>query len=88
VTFTDTAGAYCRTFQANGVAGLACREGEGWRVPVLSAISRQASDGFRTASSLPAAVAAAVDERMAGEALGAEAESKARASGWAKVRKL
>ena len=82
VTFTDTAGAYCRTFQANGVAGLACRDGEGWRVPVLSAIAPQASDGFRTASSLPAAVAAAVDERIAGEALDAAGEAKARANGW------
>ena len=84
VTFTDTAGAYCRTFQANaqGVAGLACRDGETWHVPVLSAIPQEASDGFRTASSMPVAVAAVVEQRMAGEALDAEGEAKARAGGW------
>jgi hypothetical protein len=85
VTFTDTSGAYCRTFQASAahVAGLACREGKAWRVPVLSTPSSGEEGTFRTAGSMPAAVAAVVEQRRVGEALDAAGEARARAADWA-----
>ncbi len=83
LTFTSREGSYCRSFLVPkaGTAGLACREGGEWRIPVTAAAQLPA-EGLRQATSLPAAVLSAVDERIAGEALDAAGEENARLGGW------
>jgi hypothetical protein len=83
VSFEAKGGGYCRSFKLGSTAGLACREGGEWRIPVL-AQDRPAEHGaYRQAgSAMPAAVLDAIDERIAGASLDAAAERAARARGW------
>lgn len=88
VSFRAKSGEYCRTFAlrgAAGLAGLACRAQDGWQLGVLARTeSPSASAGTyrQAASSMPAAVVAAVGERMAGEPLDQHAEAAARERHW------
>lgn len=83
LTFKDQTGRYCRTFAANKMAGLACREGEGWQVEVAARQPAGPGTEFRqAASATPGPVLTRVDELIAGEALDAEQEKKALAAGW------
>jgi hypothetical protein len=88
LSFQARDGAYCRTFRAvaraGTTAGLACREGDLWRVRVTAeAEPEPVADRFRTAASAtPAPVTAAVDSLIAGEALDAQGEAQARARRW------
>ena len=83
LSFMAKGGAYCRSFAMEGSAGLACREGEGWRVKQLMPAKQQASTEYRTAaSSLPPALLAAVDEMREGDVLDARQEASAREKGW------
>ncbi|MGH8181044.1 MAG: anti-sigma factor family protein [Steroidobacteraceae bacterium] len=88
VSFRAKSGEYCRTFAlrgAEGLAGLACRADDGWQLGVL-ARTESTGGGAGTyrqaASSMPAAVVAAVGERMAGEPLDQHAEAAARGRHW------
>ncbi len=83
LTFKSREGGYCRSFLVRkaGTAGLACREDGEWRIPVTAA-AQVPAEGLRQASSLPAVVLSAVDERIAGEALDAAGEENARLGGW------
>lgn len=83
LTFRSKQGGYCRSFLVRkaGTAGLACREGGEWRIPVTAA-AQLPEQGLRQAASPPSAVLAAVDERIAGEALDAAGEQNARLGGW------
>jgi hypothetical protein len=83
VTFTSQDGGYCRSFVVRkaGTAGLACREGGEWRVPVTAAMQVPVA-GLRPAASPPPAVLAAIEARIAGEALDAAGEENARLGGW------
>ena len=87
-SFLDRQGRYCRTFTASTNAGLACRDGGNWAVQALvpTPVSPAASAGGlrQAATALPAAVLQAVDERIAGEALGATEERAALQRGWAR----
>jgi hypothetical protein len=74
---------YCRSFQVSadaGLAGIACRDGQAWRVRMALATPSTATQ-YQTAGA-PTAVLNAVDEMIAGEPLDARAEAAARASGW------
>lgn len=88
VSFRAKSGEYCRTFAlrgAEGLAGLACRADDGWQLGVLAhteSTSRGAGTYRQAASSMPAAVVAAVGERMAGEPLDQQAEAAARGRHW------
>jgi len=85
LTFRDTQGRYCRTFQspADRLAGLACRGPERWRVVTATAWSPTAEPEYRTAASAtPPEVLAAVDRALAGEALDRRQETAARDAGW------
>lgn len=84
LTFRDGQDRWCRTFEAGeaGVAGLACREPDGWTLRAL-APSGGDTGGLRTAAAdIPAPVLAAVDAAIAGDALDAPAEARARDTGW------
>lgn len=85
LTFRDAGGRYCRTFQSapDRLAGLACRQGERWRVETATAWSPTAEPQYRAAASAtPPEVLAAVDRTLAGEAFDAAREKAARDAGW------
>jgi hypothetical protein len=83
LTFKDQAGRYCRTFAAEGMSGLACREDRAWKVEVAARQPAAAKGEFRQAASVVATpVLNMVDDLIAGEALDAEQEKKARVAGW------
>lgn len=83
-SFVDHNGAYCRTFQIRErtpIAGLACRENASWNLKVL-APAAAATGELRTAAAMPLAVLKTADALIAGEALGSDAEARARAASW------
>lgn len=89
ISFRSHSGQYCRTFSVRTaqLAGLACRAGSQWQVQVLTrAEARAAAPGHyrEAASSMPAAVVAAVSAEIAGSPLDARAEAAARRRGWAR----
>lgn len=84
LTFRNTEGQWCRTFRAGevGMAGLACRAGDGWAVRGL-APDRPSSGVVRTASAeTPLAILSLVDATASGDTLDHDAEVRARDSGW------
>ena len=83
VSFAARDGKYCRGFVMGSAAGLACRDGAQWRIPVLAEAESEGSGGYRQAgSTLPPAVLDAIDARIAGKPLDAAGEAAARARGW------
>lgn len=83
VSFVAKDGNYCRSFMLPNMAGLACRSGGQWRIPVLAASVASGAGAYRQASSaMPSAVLDAIDERIAGKALDANAERAASRQGW------
>jgi hypothetical protein len=83
VTFLARDGSYCRSFALATAAGLACREGHGWRVAVLQEPATAAQPAYRQAGvAMPAAVLEAIDERIEGSTLDAGAERAALQRGW------
>ncbi|MDB5907143.1 MAG: hypothetical protein JWP34_1257 [Massilia sp.] len=85
VTFVSKEGQYCRSFTMGSAAGLACRRGSEWKIPVLTESAASAEGAYRQAgSAMPAAVLDAVDARAAGASLDAKAERAAAQKGWAR----
>lgn len=83
VSFVSKEGTYCRSFMLPTTAGLACRNGSEWRIPVLTNGAMGPSGEYRQAgSALPAAVLEAIDDRIVGQALDANAERAAQKQGW------
>jgi anti-sigma factor RsiW len=74
VSFVARDGQYCRTFGLGSSAGLACRAGGEWKIPVL------AEGG--AVGAMPAAVLAAVDARAVGTSLDVGDEQAAMQRGW------
>ncbi len=84
ISFRDHDGDYCRTFHMHreaSVSGLACRQGDAWKLQVLAAAPEHAGE-LRPAAAMPLAVLHAVDAAIEGEPLDAGAEAKARDAGW------
>ena len=83
VSFVGRDGQYCRTFDMGAAAGLACRAGGGWSIPVLVEGQGGAQGEYRQAgSAMPPAVLEAVDARAVGTSLDAKAEQAAAQRGW------
>ncbi len=83
VSFAARDNRYCRSFVMGASAGLACREGGQWKIPVLAEAEKEAAGGYRQAgSALPPAVLDAIDARIAGKPLDAAGEAAARERGW------
>lgn len=88
LSFLAKSGDYCRTFAIVGKAssaGLACRHAQRWEVRALAQSGAVKDDGseYRTASSsLPPAIATAVEEQISGEPLDRTGEIAAREQGW------
>jgi hypothetical protein len=82
VSFRDVEDRYCRTFAATNAAGLACKDGGQWNLVALAPASPELSGQYRTATSLPPAIAAALENLISGVPLDAEAEAAAKAQDW------
>jgi hypothetical protein len=83
-SFIDRSGAYCRTFRLQHeapFAGLACRVGDQWQLPLLTAAA-PSEIGSHQITVMPMAVLRAVDAAIDGEPLDAAAETAARDVGW------
>ncbi|SFV10816.1 hypothetical protein [Pseudoduganella namucuonensis] len=85
-SFVATDGGYCRSFTASGgaqdMAGLACRSGGVWKLPVWQQVARPAGGARPAGVDVPAAVQAVVEQRSAGQLLDAAAEQDAMRRGW------
>ena len=83
VSFVAKDGGYCRSFMLGAAAGLACRNGSEWKIPVIAEGAPGAAGAYRQAgSAMPPAVLDAIDQRIAGQALDAKAEQAAAQQGW------
>lgn len=82
LTFRDRNGGICRSFTDDGTSGLACRDGQDWRVEGLFAAPEGQQGDYRMASGEDPRIAALIDERIAGEPFDAAAEQAARDSNW------
>jgi len=93
LSFRAKSGEYCRTFSLTGTddsSGLACREGNDWKIKALAESPRAAtnSGNFRTAASADSpAIRAAVEAVIDGEPLDHAGEIAARQAGWAAAAK-
>jgi hypothetical protein len=85
VSFVGRDGQYCRTFAMASAAGLACRAGAGWTIPVMVEGDGGSGGAYRQAgSAMPPAVLEAMDARAVGPSLDAKAEQAAAQRGWAR----
>ena len=85
VSFARADGTYCRTFEGSALSGLACRDGDAWRM-VMTAEGNAARGDYRQAGTGSARIAAAAQELMANEPLDAAAERRARDQHWQAAR--
>lgn len=83
ISFVSNQGNYCRAFVVDGgaqdLAGLACRSGAQWLLPVLT--QRLKTAGASAAEAVPA-VQEAIEARIDSAALDARAEQEALRHGW------
>ncbi|MBP0465894.1 hypothetical protein J5Y09_18355 [Roseomonas sp. PWR1] len=83
-THATEAGMICRAFtvaeRAGGMAGLACREENGWRL--RAAVARAGGGGYQPASGVDPLIGEVLERLGAGPALSAEEEAAARRRGW------
>lgn len=82
LTFRDHGGAICRSFIDGAASGLACREGEQWRLRGLFQAPEGQQGAYRMAAGPDPALAALIDAQMVGEPLDAAGEAAAKAKGW------
>lgn len=82
VSFARADGSLCRTFASAGTSGLACREGDDWRMVATAAAGPAQRGELRQAGSDSPIVLQAAQELMAGEPLDEAAERRARDGGW------
>jgi hypothetical protein len=88
LSFRSKTGEFCRTFvwrEGDGLAGLACREGEIWQIEtaVPNETLAAGNGSYQMAGAeLPLAVLQAVEGRIDGEPLDASGEAAARQKGW------
>lgn len=83
VSFAAKDGALCRSFTVRQSAGLACRSGEQWQVVMMTEAGEGAAGDYRQAgSAMPSAVLEAIDARIAGKTLDAQAEQAVRLRDW------
>ena len=84
LSFRAKDGRYCRTFALaqQSMAGLACRDTDGWHVAALSEATPEQGELRLASTALPPSILAEVDARLEGEPLDADGERIARESGW------
>ena len=86
VSFAANDGRLCRTFENRVMAGLACRDGDGWHVLTHAAARPAAGGEYRQAASGADFVMRLSQELMKGEPFDARAERRARDTRWLSPR--
>ena len=82
LTFRDRAGSVCRSFTAQASTGLACHDGEDWRVKGLFAPSEGQGGAYRMAGAADPALAALIEDSIAGDPFDQAQELQAKQKGW------
>ena len=82
LSFRDRNNALCRSFQGEGASGLACRDGNQWRIEGMYGAEAPAASDYRMAAGSDPRLAALIDSVIAGEPLDAAGERAALANGW------
>ncbi|MDC8757230.1 anti-sigma factor family protein [Janthinobacterium fluminis] len=88
ISFVSNQGVYCRSFVMDGagqdLAGLACRSGAQWAIPVLLQQTKRAMPADRqwTMQEAPSAVQEAIERRIDSAALDSKAEQEALRKDW------
>ena len=82
LTFRARDGGICRSFAGDGASGLACRDGQDWRVEGLFAAPEGQQGDYRMAAGEDPRLAALIDERIAGEPFDAAEERAAKDRDW------
>jgi hypothetical protein len=82
VTFRDSAGVICRSFTEQRSSGLACRDGNDWRLRGQFAAPEGQSGDYRMAAGADPKLAALIDSTIAGDAFDAAQEKAAKDRGW------
>lgn len=86
LSFRDQSGTLCRAFTGAEQSGIACREGESWKLRTTASGSQQSGTAYRQAGS-DAEVMQAAQAMAVGPALDADAERAARDAGWARLNR-
>lgn len=84
LSFRDGEGRFCRGFSAAAQAGIACRDGRGWKLRKLIGGGDAATTEYRQAGSADAEVMAAIQDLAQGPALDVDGERNAMQTGWRK----
>lgn len=82
LTFRDKTGSICRTFEEKAARGLACREGDHWRISSLFQASEGHSTDYRMAGGPDPRLMEEVDDAIEGEPFDATRERSAMQKGW------
>jgi hypothetical protein len=82
LTFRSVAGNVCRSFQDGSASGLACRQGQQWRIEGLYQGSEGQASNYRMAAGQDPRMAELIDQTIAGEPFDAAQERASREIGW------
>ena len=82
LTFRSQDGTICRSFTDAAAQGLACRDGQDWRIRGLFQGAQSASGEYRMAAGVDPDLAALVDATRAGDPYDAAQERQALARDW------
>lgn len=82
LTFRDAAGRICRSFTGVEASGLACRDGDAWRLRGLFPAAEGQGGDYRMAAGEDPRLAALIDQTIRGEPFDAAQEKAALDSGW------
>lgn len=82
LTFRNQSGSICRSFTGEAASGLACRDGDDWRLRGLFAAPEGQSGDYRMAAGQDPNLAELIDLTIAGEPFGAGQEAQALERGW------
>lgn len=82
LTFRNASGAICRSFSAEPSSGLACREGDDWRIQGLFQGAEGQQGEFRMAAGEDPRLATLIDDTIRGEPFDAAQEKAALQKGW------
>lgn len=82
LTFRDKEGSICRSFHDGAAQGLACRDGDEWRLRGLVQGLTEPTGDYRMATGDDPAIAALISDAMAGDPFDAVQEKAAKDAGW------
>ncbi len=81
-SFRRQGGDFCRVFDGGGIAGLACKDRNGWVLERTMASSKVATGEYRQAGSAEADLMAVAQDMALGDPLDTDQERAAKAAGW------